>query len=473
MNDTVGIIATASGLILTIFGFVLTIWQIRKLSETIFFDQVRGAFFDICTIPQLAVIPLEELYKSILKYHENVACKEPNQIRIDLDYLNFCLPRHLDVRFKRTSDWYDFPLVSLAPYLLSKNDKLQIRYGSFNFDKVQDSNLLDAASKRFLDQLGIKNLSSFIARGKKIWDQWTFDLERMEFDERNNILNLHFIRGSYFQYVNRNELLSRESFFQYHLKKGNLIKAGGFGFKHKFPKENSARDLASKKCLFDFSNKATSVGFHIFIIMHKGDGRFCTFVQKRGSMTVEYPGYYHVVPAGTFQPLSEFDAEIVKAQCNFAFTVVREFLEEVFDMEKTDKFKGVNPFRIFSMEAAEGFSPGSFLFDNEDEINNPQLVTKNYQIIPTGFCIDLMTLKPQLSFVLVIKNSSLYKRASEHFQGNWEGHIKEYDLEDPQFNFFLERTLNVKHVPPAGAVTFAEGVHYYHSHKADLLENCF
>jgi hypothetical protein len=61
---------------------------------------------------------------------------------------------------------------------------------------------------------------------------------------------------------------------------------------------------------------------------------YSTFIHKRKKDQVESPGFYHVVPAGTFQPVSEHDIE---TQYSFEFTIFREFLEELFDMEKSDR----------------------------------------------------------------------------------------------------------------------------------------
>jgi hypothetical protein len=451
---------------LTIGGFVIALWQVYEFIQRRFLEKMRVAFLDICTRPQSELIQLDQLYKSIIDYYRKEIEEIESYTLIDWNYINHCCGQIPNIELDKPKNLYAFPLVTKNVYLLSKNPKLHIRYRSFSFDHFEEKNTLDGASKKFLGKLNIENLSSFISERKRIWDQSTFDLYNFEY--YLDTLSLDFMRGSYFKYVNRNELLSRESFFQYQIKNDN-IDGSRLLKEHFLPKENAARSVAYGDDFFDFSNRATTIGFHIFVLMHKGEGKFCTFVQKRGITQVEYPEFYHVVPAGTFQPLAEFDEEVVKRQCNFAFTVLREFLEEVFDMEEIDRdYRSTDPFRIFIMETRKGFSPGKFLVENVD-IKELPMESKNYKIIPTGFYVDLMTLKPQLSFVFIIKNEALYKQAIKHFRGNWEGEIQEYDLDDQDFIRFLQRNLHVKRVPPAGAVAFGEGIHYYYNNRSRLL----
>jgi hypothetical protein len=121
------------------------------------------------------------------------------------------------------------------------------------------------------------------------------------------------------------------------------------------------------------------LGIATFCIFNKGNGNFCTFVQKRRDDLVELPGFFHVVPAGTFQPLSVFDDADINAQFSFPFTILRELLEELYNLEEAEKSRIANPFNVFKMaltnELVKNFVPGEALVGKWSG-NHPRLADK-------------------------------------------------------------------------------------------------
>ena len=302
--------------------------------------------------------------------------------------------------------------------------------------------------------------------GKQIFDKKTFDLDTVCWNdkENKNILRLNFKLGSYFNYVNYYELISKELYFHLYTGKIKCSKIKDCSKKEllKLYRILTFREaLKDIDILKDFKKRPVKLGINVFVLMKKPDKNYCTFIQKRGETQVEYPGFYHVAPAGTFQPLCNFDENIVKDQFNFSFTVLRELLEEIYNLEEADKKNNwSDPFKIFNLNDIGKLLQGGCDFEK----GQIPLNGKNgdiYEIIPTGFLIDLVSLKPELTLILHITDTKIYEKSTNNIEGNWEGPVKEFDIEGREFKRFLNQNLNIDNFLPAGAVALAEGLNYY------------
>lgn len=149
-------------------------------------------------------------------------------------------------------------------------------------------------------------------------------------------------------------------------------------------------------------------------------------------------------------------------------------MEELYDLEKADRSKASNPFHIFRLPngsiAGREFVPGElFLPKAEFDTLRDELTgeTQQYFIRPTGFTMSLVSMKPELSVILMVKDESIYERSSERFQGNWEGSIKEFDVTptSTEFQGFLATSLRNSAFLPAGVVALAEGLSFLHDHS--------
>jgi len=205
--------------------------------------------------------------------------------------------------------------------------------------------------------------------------------------------------------------------------------------------------------------------------MKRKDGGYSTFIHKAAQ--VEYPEFYHVAPAGTFQPVSE---HVIEKQYSFGYTIFREFLEELFDLEKVDrKYNMTDPLKIFSLSVEHperklpSISPGKLLLDQNQDFN--KFITEKYEIILTGFLIDITSFKPEFTFILFIKDETVHEALQEYIRGCWEADISEYDLSGNKYagNIFdfLSNHLNVDEFLPAGAIAISEGIKWYMENLQD------
>jgi hypothetical protein len=206
-------------------------------------------------------------------------------------------------------------------------------------------------------------------------------------------------------------------------------------------------------------------------------GRYCTFLQKRDAGLAENPGCMHVVPAGTHQPLSAFSHNDKVEQCYLGLTVMRECLEELYNVKEAESDQDRDPFSIFDMPSRDRNGvPTSFIpcrlfiprelqsgvFSGPDQL--PLTLGERLKIVPTGLTIDLLNMKPELSVVLYVHDSEIYQRSKDFFRENWEGKIRECEVwpdNDKLAEEVIAQHLNISEFLPNGAVALAEGPSYF------------
>jgi len=505
-------IASVLSLAVIIFTSVQAYLAYRHTKRSRRRERVKAAFNAVCTTPAPSIAEYEKIYEDLLSSYGKD--ERAGYLLTDLDYIHSCIEKirtshrpHLPYRQTAPAK-YCFPVVSKPEFLLSRNEELRIHFRQIASPATRTASLEE--TRTFLDKFDIGDFATYLrSNDRKLWNARTFELSRIE--SRKNDVTLSFQLGDYYRYVNNNEPCPKELYFHRYISqleqfsttvpsrafrqlapqdvgcvKRTVRKMSrcvsrtlqtlrcsvrGEDMSDLVPPPNLIRDAIRLNDLFSAQPRPTCMGISAFVIMNKGNGKYCTFIQKRDSNQVEYPGCFHVAPAGTFQPLCDFDEETIQKQCALAYTVLRELLEEVFGLEEADRYRGVDPFGIFELNVdvprrnGKGFCPGKLLEIGKalEEENH------NYRIVPTSFAVDLMTAKPHVSTVLVIKKSELYRQAKRVFKGNWEGNVKEYDIESDDFKSFLEYNFHVDGFPPVGAVTVSEGMAYYWTHRAELL----
>lgn len=391
----------------------------------------------------------KELYNFLLEYHSKEVenSKREKYNLPDFNYFKNIFANR--VKFQEDKTLYRFPLLYKINWLRSRNKKLWIKLNKL-LNSCKDNDLLPLSIK-FLKRFQISDFIDFLKNEckKSVWGQTTFDLYRIE--ESGNTLILHCCKGNYLHFVNTYELIQKELYYNCIYEENKFILRKKINFER----------------LEDYSWRPAKMGINVFTIMKRKDGGHSTFIHKRKFDQVEYPGFYHVAPAGTFQPTSEHNIE---NQYSFGFTIFREFLEELFDLEKVDReYRELDPMKIFSLmvehpeRELSQICPGTLLFDNKPDFN--KFKTTKYELIPTGFLIDITSFKPEITFTLFIKDEEIYEALSNYISGCWEADIEEYDLAGNRYNGnffnFLDKTFTVNEFLPAGAVAVSEGIKYY------------
>ncbi len=416
----------------------------------------------------------KKVYGHVLRYHglDRSGNSQEGWLRIDRDYFMMLQSAGIVNLTANDETQFKFPLVTKQAWLYSHGG------GAFSLNRPlldrpekHKSNPLLKASKRFMKRFGEESFPIFLkSLGREIWNAPTYDLCTID----ENGMCLGFVLGDYYGFVSRNELLMRQAYLHCRFSRSyreTLRRAAGVG------DLRTANGLDGPARLL--KKNPTKMGISSLLIMKKKCGGYAVFLHKRGLKVVEEPDLYHVVPAGTFQPYSAFDRSTIEAQFCFEYTILRELLEEVFDLEAADRGNWADPFRIFKLKCGgEGnrFCPGELLVQNEalqkasDSNQGPcrfeTCLQPSVEIRITGLVFDLVGLKPQLIAVTVVKDPELYDRGHAALAANWEAEIKQFNLDEggepgEELQRFLRENLSVDRFLPTGAVALAEGPRFF------------
>lgn len=170
--------------------------------------------------------------------------------------------------------------------------------------------------------------------GKNLFDAPLYALKDVELKDGEQP-KLTVTLGTYFNFYNTCEYLSFEMAYARRM----------LGKKQKSPLTMPVR--FSRRELFDTGNRFPGIGINTLTILANveddapnslGGKRSFFLLHKRGNKVAEGMGNYHVVPAGSYQPLREYFTREETDSDHFAETmkntVLREFGEELLNYEE-------------------------------------------------------------------------------------------------------------------------------------------
>jgi hypothetical protein len=184
-------------------------------------------------------------------------------------------------------------------------------------------------------------------------------------------LQLTFIRGRYFDYLDTSEVLAFELGARLHSHKSSP--ADG-------PRRRAATDP------FDLAARATSLGVNTLTIRRDVSGQHGFFMHKRsGAHVVNEADLIHVVPAGEFTP-SDISYGAIDADFSLWRNVMREYAEEFLNKEE-----------------AYGQGGQPLNYDNDSPYAELSAAKRNgvLRVSVFGVAIDALCLKPELLTVCV------------------------------------------------------------------------
>ena len=439
----IGFVFAIIGILLTIVIYKHETAKTRKKDEV---EKKKENLKKLITTPN-PDFKYSDFYKFLNKYHEKDMKTDEEYRMVDIHYFKDNLS---DIELTQDEKLYKFPILFKKKWLRSYNRDLKIELNETLLDTCENGSLF-AEGDELTKYFNISNYFNFLKNDcrKTIYNGKTFDLCKIE--EEKNTLELTFCKGDYERFVKTYDLLHKELLYN---------------FVH-----NSKKYFLRNKMKFDdianFSERPAKIGLVVFTIMNRGNGGYSTFIHERKNNQVENPRLKGVVPSGAFQPQGDANNE---AQFKFGYTIFREFMEEMFNIEEADqKYKQADPMQIFSLPTSHAgdpiantpIYPGKLLLEFNDEIepNLDKFENDKYTLIPTGFMIDITSFKPELTFLLYIKDENFYKTAKGYFEGCWEGDIHDYDIIN--FKDSVLKTLNNGSFSPPAVVSIIEGYKWF------------
>jgi hypothetical protein len=339
-----------------------------------------------------------------------------------------------------------------------------------NFTRPHPENELVGIVKRYTNET---HFFDFYKKeiNSKVYKSVTYDLKKLA-DEAN--LELEFCVGDYVDYMNFNEVISKETrliaYQKHHVYRKISISNNMFKARNKYP----------YKDLLNYLKFPCTIGVNVFTII-KASGKFYTLLQHRKTkeLNPEQPNLYHVIPAGTFQP-HPFDSNVqLLEQFSLAHTVLRELLEEVFNLDEFRYQDDITARQVIDapieLTHKTTHDKKTMLLNEliEIDITDKSLNTGSYQIIPTSYHIDLLPLKPQISCVFYTESDALYDVLDNYIIGSdFEGKAILYELDSDFFKNQIKDLLNIEKFTTTGAIALAEGYYYYLTHLVCKNKYC-
>ncbi|MBR7142627.1 MAG: hypothetical protein IKD06_03720 [Clostridia bacterium] len=369
-----------------------------------------------------------------------------------------------------------FPIATNPRWLLSRNPDFNMNLTLLRDQADFEEDLQKA--QPFLKRFGVEKITDFlIANSKevygqeepKIWNAQTFDITRV-IPRENGQVDLQFVRSDYFHYINYFYVCHKELENGIREKKAHQS-LRAFDARRNFNIEEIVSGNETELSV------SAPVGVVAFALLKNCHGGYSTFIQKRGKAVAEWADLYSICPAGTFQPLDQFDMVSTRKQFSFEYTILREFLEEHFDLPETEQTDEthVDPYDIFRQKINEEDlqAPGEVILDEADlEQLRRGCFTGNdkLKIIRTGLMIDMISLKPEVTAILLIDDEHVCDRLRALMKrDHWEGHFREKEI-NREFFDFLADTLCVESFTSSGAVALAEGLHYWRTQLNGKLD---
>lgn len=192
--------------------------------------------------------------------------------------------------------------------------------------------------------------------------------------------------------------------------------------------------------LTDGSSRCAALAFSVLFVF-KRSGSYYTLVRRRLKGIPIAPEQYHVLPSAMFEAAcGDTDVEY-----SIEHNVLRELLEEVYDVDEVCEPNQTLADFIFGIDPVPTLM--KLLGNNQAELS------------ATGLCVNLLTLRPEITAVLVVHDEYFVRQ--KRMALNWEWH----DLE-PGENFaipvgelatFIKNEIHPGSVVPSGAVALKLG----------------
>lgn len=210
------------------------------------------------------------------------------------------------------------------------------------------------------------------------------------------------------------------------------------------PRRAAVEEKDPKTSLLCAHYRCAALGTSTLLVVRQRDGSLTGLVTKRNFNVNNYPGAFDICPGGMFECTS---LDGIEGAWYVSKSVIREFKEEVLSDHSKIFYKD-NP-----DQEVQDMHPSSALFDKFLKLGK----IKHFI---TGICVDLMTLAPAISTIMIIDSQDYDELKPKPTQREFQKDYEMLPLADDPVDAFLTKEGSDTRVTPTGAVTLLLGYNW-------------
>lgn len=236
-----------------------------------------------------------------------------------------------------------------------------------------------------------------------------FEIDEFNLDDDDKIEGFSAKVCQYEQNVVTSHILDYEM-YKYYQKRGEkaLDKSGEellteLSYRKKIHTGKTQREVVSTGC-----NRHSLLSVQMLVVFKDKNNTYRALMIKRSKNVAIKPNYWQLIPAGGFEIFEREDTTsklVIKQNFNIELALFRELIEEAFNGADFEDNESGNEFEVINK--------------HKDVIYIKELLKKKDAHLEfIGNVVDLVSLRPELSFLLVVDNPEF---ADMNFKKNHEG----------------------------------------------------
>lgn len=293
--------------------------------------------------------------------------------------------------YQRLTDYFaqDYPLYERAgiryPVVLNEPDSSQLNDPDSLLANGVPTAFEDPATFAFRDEMHLESLRQ---NGRRMENKITFSFHHLE----THPLKLHARLGTYFDMLTTCDALDQE--MRHYAAHPESTPAA-------LLRRNRLHKLIPpQRALVDGTGRSATLGVATLTVFNHA-GTYEAILVRRSQAAAVDPGFYHVLPAFVLQPGGR---DVQGTEWSITHHLYRELLEELFGLPEQD----------------QPASPDYF-YDHPALVALKALIASGRASLHlTGLVLNLLTLRPEVCAMLLIRDPNWYEQAAHTFQEAWE-----------------------------------------------------
>lgn len=191
--------------------------------------------------------------------------------------------------------------------------------------------------------------------------------------------------------------------------------------------------------LWSGKERSAAIGASVLVV-YESEGVYHALLGGRGKKTAVHADAFHVAPASHFQARSSIDREEFSLRVN----TLREYSEELFNCKEAERSK-------------EDISPAP-LSERPEVVRLEQMLrTGEAKLQITGYCMNLLNLRPEFCLLLLIRDPQWVK--DRRLNKNWEiERWQSFEIEANNCSLAKQLSQRASPLVPPGAAAFWLGI---------------